>query len=1074
MSWQKWLIRGLVLSVLGAFAAGGTLYALWTSPQAIRQLVQEKLGVRFLNVGVQVGSARLRLLGGILVHELRLDRSNSIDRRDFLYVPSCVIYHDKEQMVDGKVAIRRVELQQPQLRIVRLRDGRINVAGILGPVDINERMPTTVIRGGSLLFEDESLSSVPILEIHDLQLTMVNDPLPTLQFEGSGRCKLLGPIRFRASVPRVSLAATVDLELPGITIDGDFVQRLREIAPEVGQHLTGFSATGSVQARLQVPEDPAARISHDVSVQLRHGRLAHPQLPRNLDTFEFTGRVVDGVVPEAKLSAGSGVTRLTARVTDVRIPERKPTTVEQLEGLCRTLDLSVDQLKVDDDLLARLPGDLHFIKDDFSPAGPVSAQFRYHRAEENKPLVKEWTFEPQGMTGTFVDFPVPLREVRGTIWLDTSRVPRRNIRIELNGLACDRSATLRGTIQGEKKTSEIRLDIAGKNLQMDDRVYRALPPRAARVARQFMPAASRKHGLTAYPMGEGDVEATIRRDHGQTRVLKTFTLHFRNTSVLYDQFPYPLENVSGVLVLHPDHWEAHGFRGSHAGGEMFVDGRSTPLPVRHTLPVTEGSDPSSPERVHIRIRGKDILLDSEFERALVPASGSDRQDLQTAWRRLRMTGRLSFAAEVVDHPGQPQDIDVSVNVQGCSMRPGFFDYSMEDLSGLVRYTRNRLYLTDMKARHGRANLHLGSGLIQLGQDGGFTAWLQGLTGKGITMDASLMHAVPESLRRVFEPLRLKTPVDIAAALTLVAPPGPSRPMEVWWEGALRLEGTSFRTGVEVNDATGQVFCKGYHDGRRLRHAAGNLRLERASILGQPMENLMARLEVEPATPDTVRVRDLRADLFGGTLAGQARLDTAPTLRYDVLLEAIGVKMEQLGRHNLGPASGQGQMQMQGPARAALHITGEGTDLLNLKGNGRIDVAQGKLGPQLPVLFDLVKAFGLRVPDRTMFEQAHLVFAIEGPQIQVQQADLYGNAFSVRGQGSMDLDGSNLNLDFSATPGRMTQILPAGLDVIPQAISGQILKIKMRGKLGKGNQIKLDKELIPAVTEPLRRVMGTGS
>src|SRR5437868_1137848 len=105
MTWQKWLIRSVVFAVLGAVAAGGGLYALWTNPQAVRQLVQEKLGVRFVGVGVEVGTARLRLLGGTLVHELRLARSDSLDRRDFLYVPSAVIYHDKEQMLQGKVAI---------------------------------------------------------------------------------------------------------------------------------------------------------------------------------------------------------------------------------------------------------------------------------------------------------------------------------------------------------------------------------------------------------------------------------------------------------------------------------------------------------------------------------------------------------------------------------------------------------------------------------------------------------------------------------------------------------------------------------------------------------------------------------------------------------------------------------------------------------------------------------------------------------------------------------------------------------------------------------------------------------
>jgi hypothetical protein len=1067
MNWQKWLIRGLVVSLVAVLAAGGILYSLWTSPQAIRQLVQEKLGVRFLSVSVEVGSARLRLLGGILVRELRLARSDALDRAGFLYVPSAVIHHDKEQMLDGKVAIRRVELTRPHLRLIRERDGRFNLTGILGPVELHERMPTLVIRQGTIVFEDRSKSESTILEIRDVHLTMINDPLPTLQIEGTGQVDLLGPVRFRASIHRATFAASMDLDLSAITLNADLAQRISGYRPELASHLSGLSATGQVRAKLQIPADPSKPVAHDVTVNLRDGRWSHPRLPRPLEAISFSTRLVDGVLPEAKLTATCAGAKLDARAVDVKIPTSRPD-IAAIDHLLRELDLNVDHLMVDDEVLARLPADLQFIKEDFSPAGPVSIRYRYRQATRGAP-VKEWTFLPEGMTGSFIDFPYPVANARGTIWLDTSRLPYRNLRLNLTGQGGGQPLSLRGTIKGEKKTSEVILDITGKSILLDHRLMKAMPLRVQKVANQFLPAQSRKYGLAAFPMGKGDFDVAIRRLRGETRINKRFTIAFHGCSVQYDQFPYPLENVSGVLEVHPDHWVAKDFYGNHLGGEMFVSGRSMRLPGRYILLSSGSGDPTPPERVHIQIRAKDILLNSEFENALVPASGQERRELQSAWKRLRLTGRLSFSAEVIDDPGQPHNIDVSANIQGCAMKPAFFDYALEQLSGSVRYVRGRLQLRDMTAMHGKSALALKSGLIELGNEGGFTAWLEGLTGQHVHADADLLHALPESLRRILEAVRLRTPVDLATKLTLLAPGG-SRPMEVWWEGAVGLHQASLRTGVEVTDANGKLFCKGYHDGRRLRGATGTLRLDSATILGQPLTNLGARLEMEPTSPDSLRVRDFKADLFGGALAGEARVETTPVLRYDVLLEALGVQLELLGRHNLGESSHKAQLQ--GPARAALHLTGEGSDLLNLKGNGRIDVPQGKMG-QLPILLDLVKAVGLRMPDRTAFEQAHMVFTIEGPQIHVQQLDLYGNAVSLRGHGAVDLDGSNINLDFSATPGRMTQMLPAGIDVIPQAISGHLLKIKMRGKFGKGaaSTIKFDKELIPGVVEPLRRVMG---
>ena len=40
--------------------------------------------------------------------------------------------------------------------------------------------------------------------------------------------------------------------------------------------------------------------------------------------------------------------------------------------------------------------------------------------------------------------------------------------------------------------------------------------------------------------------------------------------------------------------------------------------------------------------------------------------------------------------------------------------------------------------------------------------------------------------------------------------------------------------------------------------------------------------------------------------------------------------------------------------------------------------------QLPLLLDVIKAFGLRMPDRTAFEEAHALFAIEGPQVRISK------------------------------------------------------------------------------------------
>jgi hypothetical protein len=118
------------------------------------------------------------------------------------------------------------------------------------------------------------------------------------------------------------------------------------------------------------------------------------------------------------------------------------------------------------------------------------------------------------------------------------------------------------------------------------------------------------------------------------------------------------------------------------------------------------------------------------------------------------------------------------------------------------------------------------------------------------------------------------------------------------------------------------------------------------------------------------------------------------------------------------------------------------------------------------LLDLLKVLNLRVPDKTLFEEAHVQFGIRGQKVNVNELSLLGNAVSLNGQGTMNLNGTDLNLDFYSIMGRSLP-LPRGLDKIPPLISKQLLKIKVRGSFDKR---EVTKEPVPFVVEPLKQLL----
>lgn len=1062
MAWRKWLVRGLVFSILGAAILAVCLYQAWTNPSAVRGQVLDKLGKQFLGATISLDSARLRLLGGIAVNDLRMARRDDLDRGDFLYVPSAVIHHDKEHLLKGALGTRKIELDRPHLRIVRERNGQLNLAGLLAPPDLSERVPTLIVRHGTILIEDRSLAGGgTLVEIKDADFTVTNDPLTTLCLEGTGQTDVAGPIRIQARFHRPSGAASAVIDVPDVPVRPALLQRLSALRPDCAAHLRPLRGSGKIQATLLYCPDAVEPFRYEVRCRLTRGEWRHERLPLPLEEIDASLRCVNGRVPEARLTARSGAAEFEVAFKDLLWPSQTPVNVDEI---VREMDVEVKHLQVTDQLLEQLPRTCKEIQRRYSPSGPVSLTYRFRKTGADR-WHKSWDIRPEGMCGEFEYFHYPIEAIAGSLRVEQSSEGENAIAVNLNGKASGRPLTLTGTIRGEK-AGEVDLIVAADDVPVDHKLLRALPQKSRDLARKFLPARSRELGSSPRPLGLvqpaglANIKVFIHRKAGQEHFANRYLAAFHHTSVKYDLFPLALENVSGVLDIQPDHWECQSVRGSHKGGEIHVDACSYRMAEEsHT---GSAAVPTQRECVQVSIRGRDIPLDAEFEQALAPPEASGRAALRNAWAMLALKGRLSFEAMVRDHPEQPQDIDVAVDIRGCTMRPEFFRYSMSDVSARVRYAHGRVYVKDVSAKHGRCQLGFKEGTIELKTGGGFRAWFQDLRGKDLICDEEFLRALHPALRKGLEPLHIRNPIDVETKLTLDAPSAPGQPMKIWWDGGALLRQQIMRTGLEISGMDGQICCHGHHNGRQFEGVDGYAVLERADILGQPFTNVQARIRIDPDTPDILRLYDLRADLFGGFIGGEARIDFRTGLSYEAKLDALQVQLDQFGKHNRLGADAQ----LQGPAQAQLYLRGEGSDLSGLKGNGLVEVPNGKLY-RLPLLLDLLKVFGLREPDRTAFEQARMLFAIEGPLMLVKALDLYGNAISLRGQGSLNLDGSNLNLDFSTDWGRVPQMLPAGISNPLQAISDQLFKIKVRGKI---SAPRFEKEFIPGVVGPIKKAL----
>src|SRR5262249_55661130 len=182
-------------------------------------------------------------------------------------------------------------------------------------------------------------------------------------------------------------------------------------------------------------------------------------------------------------------------------------------------------------------------------------------------------------------------------------------------------------------------------------------------------------------------------------------------------------------------------------------------------------------------------------------------------------------------------------------------------------------------------------------------------------------------------------------------------------------------------------------------------------------------------------------LFGGEVGGEGRVRLGGPTAYDLTLTAVGLRLDELARHNqLDPKT-----QLSGQAAAQVHLSGRGDGLAGLTGAGSVDVPAGRIA-NLPLLIDLLKGVHGRAPDRTAFEEAHATFQVRGPQVRIKSLDLYGDAVSLGGEGSVNLDDQSYRLNLYGIWSQFFRAFPEPVRELSAGLSQNLFQFEVRGNL----------------------------
>lgn len=1041
MARRKWFVRGLVFGVVAVAGVAFYLYQHWTDPAVVRAQVLAHLETMFPGAAVSLDSARLRILGGISLSELHLTRRD--DDTEVIYIPAAVLYHDKEKLLKGPIKIHKVELDRPRLRLVRNADGKWNIAGLAGPSQPNLLMPTLVIHQGTLILEDRLANKdTPPVEIAQVNLTLVNDPLPTVLIDGRARSEVVGEVEIHGAWNRLTKEATLSAQVQGMELSAALVQRLANNCPHVNLQGLELEGRADIKADLGILPTASNPLSFDVRCRLTKGKLRHPQLPLPLDDVSATVRASNGQLTVESLQAQSGPAQISLRGSAMA-----PCPLQHFEGV-----VEVKHLQLCRELFERLPEKFRRLRDNFAPTGSATLRVACARRGDHwvslpSGAPSTLSLLPESMRVSFHRFPYPLERISGA--LDLNLLNNR-IGVDVVGYSGTQPVAIKGYWHGAGQELDSSIDIQAADLPLDEKLLHALRFSAFdKLARSF------------HARGKGDIKAVIRHvpGAGDTTFANEYHAYFHDCAIHWDQFPYRLTEVSGFLDIYPRHWEFRDFQGKHQNALVRVEGKTQ----------SRTTDKGTADWLVVRIGGKNVDADEDLKNAFRPYP-----PLTRAWEVFQLGGCLDFNAQVqrpisVAGPDAEsrifQEMEVEVESSGAAIQPRFFPLAITGLSGYLHYHDNRLELSNYRGNHGQAQLALKAAHVNLGPGDGFFADLDDLQAQRLTLDDAFIQALPKALNSTVRNIALKDPIQLQTDLKVSIASLPGSLPDIYWDGKAWLDRASLRTGIDLSEVHGVVASRGRYwrptpEGRQALALNGNFRLEQVTSLKQPFRDVVGHFQVQEHAPEVLTL-GLRAPLFGGDVSGEGRFEFGPRFRYEMNLTASQIDLQQFGRHNLGPNA-----QLTGTAVGRLYLNGQGDGLDSLDGNGRLDMPRGHLY-NLPLLLDLLKFLGLRWPDRTMFDEAHALFELHGSRVHVSRLELLGNAVSLYGNGDFRIDGSDLKLDFYPSWGRIEQLVPTSLRYIPAEIGKRMLKIEMRGKVGgEPGELKFTKRPVPMLLDPV--------
>lgn len=1033
--------------------------------EEIRVNLEQYFSQTFEHLDVKVDSATRADGYGIIVHGLRLS-AEQVGDRDTTGVNSSAItqkvdVHIQRLDLIGNVDLHTLLQSEPEFTQIKVRGGRIDLHGngtdfsflekVLTPSGSEtpaSQLPEVTISDLVIALNTGSHSMPVVLYpvegrvIHRVKpATDGGMPQPQIQFAVSGGGEQLK----RFQITGRMLLDEQQWHVTGLAEKAMLDRSMLTMLPRQWQLQFATELTDALDFRCEL--DIAAKISGDtnqspdlkVVANLNRGYVRHNMLPYPLTDIKAALHFDQGL---AQIDVNDG--RFGGATLSGHWVSTDPSNLTR-----GTLQLVADNLRVDEQLISGMPRDISHHLRKYNPEGNTRLELAYDTRSEAAEY--EVTAHLLDVSVLLSAFPYPLSNGQGVIKLRHDSVEVNRFRAKSHGCTFTVNANIEHPVL--RPTGWIEISSDGP-VPIDAQLLNAFGEETRGFISQLR------------PNGMVQLQSARYEYQGSARDLKRFiAIELQQGSIIYEKFPYPLHRVHGKIICDDHVWSLRDMTGYNGRAFIQCNGKFTELP---------GGD----GQVQLQLAATDLAVDDALRHAMVSSSQSNRH-LFDSFKiegsldhvKLDVSSRIKSGQQsLVVHaskwvPGR------SVTSNEIRMKPDWFPYDLNEVTGEFIYRDGTLQMLDVNARHDNTRFAF-DGYAKIQPNGSWNTRIDTLNIDKLELDEAFLSALPKRLQRGLAQLDVDGQLMVSGGLELSQAAGLDQTVMVGWDISVDATNASLNGGARVEHLFGGIRLRGIHD-QTGTHCSGLIQIDSMMLLGEQIRGVQGPLAIENdrllvgrwsqrflqnQNSSRQPAPSLTGQSLGGLVSLDAQIDLQDEPRFIIQLALADGDLAYIARR-------QGvKAKTAGRTFGTMQLHGLAGDRSTWQGEGRIDLDKADLY-QLPLLMSVFNIVSLNDSDVRSFNSSHIDFFVRDETIHMNRIIFRGGNVALYGQGRLRFDNA-IDLDFYAAvgQGRGNLEIPLLRNVLAEA-SRNLLKIEVVGSLDKP---RVQSTPLPELDETMER------